>query len=71
MRSEKKAFKVVYELIADGVITDKEAFNLVEGIFEKEYYPVPVPTVMDNEENPTEKSTDNMGFMVKGFAPLK
>ena len=70
MRSERKAFKVVYELIMDGVVTEKEAFNLIEGIFEKEYYPVPVPTVID-QENPTEKSTDNMGFMVKGFAPLK
>lgn len=67
MSSEKKAFKVVYNLIVDRVITEKEAFNIIEGIFQKEYYPVPVPTPVDtlNQENPPEEVTKQIE--VKGF----
>ena len=70
MSSEKKAFKVVYNLIIDGAITEKEAFNLVEGIFEKEYYPVAVPTQMETitQENPPEEATKKIEEVtVRGF----
>ncbi len=56
MSTEKKAFKVVYGLIMDNLVTEKEAFNLIEGIFAKEYYPVPVPTAIDtNQDNQQEQ----------------
>lgn len=71
MDPRKKAFKTLYQLICEQKVTFKEAFDIADAVFETEYYPVPVPTVLGDEENPTEKSTDNMGFMVKGFAPLK
>lgn len=69
MRTELKAFKVVYGLIMDNLITEKEAFNLVEGIFEKEYYPVPVPTSPDNiTQNPQEETTKKIEEVtVRGF----
>lgn len=70
MRTELKAFKVVYGLIMDNLITEKEAFNLVEGIFEKEYYPVPVPTAVEsiNQENPPEDTTKKIEEVkVRGF----
>lgn len=51
MSTEKKAFKVVYGLIMDNLVTEKEAFNLIEGIFAKEYYPVPVPTPVDLDQD--------------------
>lgn len=70
MSTEKKAFKVVYNLIIDGAITEKEAFNLLEGIFEKEYYPVAVPTAVEsiNQENPPEDTTKKIEEVtVRGF----
>lgn len=73
MSPEKKAFKVVYGLIMDNLVTEKEAYNLIEGIFQKEYYPVAVPTPIEalNQENPPEQPTNNVDVKVQGFAPLK
>lgn len=57
MSTEKKAFKVVYGLIMDNLITEKEAFNLVEGIFEQKIFqvPFPVPQQEEKTENPQEE----------------
>ena len=70
MAPEKKAFKVVYGLIIDNLLTEKEAFNLIEGIFQKEYYPVPVPTAVEsiNQENPQEEAPKKIEEVkVRGF----
>lgn len=64
----KKSFKVVYNLIIDGAITEKEAFNLVEGIFEQKILQIPVPIPQESQENPEEEPVNNVE--VKGFAPL-
>ena len=67
MSTEKKAFKVVYSLIVDGLITEKEAYSLVEGIFEQKILqvPIPVPQPEEKTENPQEeppKQTEVKGF---------
>lgn len=70
MSPEKKAFKVVYNLIVENLITEKESFNLIEGIFSKEYYPVAVPTQMETitQENPPEDTSKKIEEVkVKGF----
>lgn len=69
MSSSKKAFKVVYNLIVEGVLTEKEAYNIIEGIFEKEYFPVPVPTSPDNiTQNQQEETTKKIEEVtVRGF----
>lgn len=69
MSSEKKAFKVVYGLILDNLITEKEAFNLVESIFEQKILQIPVPIPQDSPENPEEEAAKTIE--VQGFAPLK
>lgn len=68
MSTEKKAFKVVYGLILDNLITEKEAFSLVEGIFEQKILQIPVPIPQESPENPEEEPVNNVE--VKGFAPL-
>ena len=68
MSKEKKAFKVVYNLIIDNLITEKEAFSLVEGIFEQKILQIPVPIPQESPENPEEEPVNNVE--VKGFAPL-
>lgn len=67
MSTEKKAFKVVYNLIVDGLITEKEAYSLVEGIFAQTILqvPIPVPQAEEKTENPPEeppKHTEVAGF---------
>lgn len=68
MSAEKKAFKVVYNLIIDNLLTEKEAFNLVEGIFEQKILQIPVPIPQDSPENPSEDTAKTIE--VQGFAPL-
>ena len=53
MTTKKKAFKVIYNLIVDGVLAEKEAYNLIEGIFDREVMqiPVPVPTQVDLDQD--------------------
>ena len=59
----KKAFRHIYNLIYEGVLSEKEAYDLIVGVFEKEYYPVPVPTVV--QENPIEEPAKQVE--VRGF----
>lgn len=68
MSTEKKAFKVVYSLIMDNLITEKEAFSLVEGIFEQKILQIPVPIPQDSLENPEQETAKTVE--VQGFAPL-
>lgn len=65
MTTKKKSFKVVYSLIVDGVLSEKEAYNLIEGIFDREVMQIPVPVPTIEEENPVEeapKQTEVKGF---------
>lgn len=65
MRTTKKAFKIVYNLILDGLLAEKEAYTLVEGLFDKEVVQIPVPIPTIEEENPADeppKQTEVKGF---------
>lgn len=66
MSSEKKAFKVVYGLIKENLLAEKDAYSLIDGIFQKEYYPVAVPNPIDvtSQENQQEqvKQIEVAGF---------
>ena len=65
MTTKKKSFKVVYNLILDGVLSEKEAYNLIEGIFDREVMQIPVPIPTAETENPMEEPVNNVE--VKGF----
>lgn len=67
MDPRKKAFKTLYKLICEQKVTFKEAFDIADAVFEKEYYPVPVPTVLGDEENPTVADSKIEEIKVKGF----
>lgn len=60
MTNEKKTFRVVYTLIQQNKLTEKEAFTLVESIFNPkiEYVPVSLP-----EPEPTENPVEVQGFL--------
>lgn len=65
MSSEKKAFKVVYGLIMDNLITDKEAYSLCEAIFQQNILqvPIPVPQIEEQEDTPqTASQIEVAGF---------
>lgn len=68
MRTTKKAFKIVYTLILDGLLTEKEAYTLVEGLFDKEVVQIPVPIPTVEEENPADDTIKTVE--VQGFAPV-
>lgn len=70
MRTTKKAFKIVYDLISDGLLTEKEAYTLVEGLFEKEVVQIPVPIPTIEEENPADDTMKDIATtnQVIGFA---
>lgn len=67
MTTKKKSFKVVYNLIVDGVLAEKEAYNLIEGIFDREVMQIPVPVPTIEEENPQESGNNKEEITVKGF----
>ena len=56
MEQKKKAFKILYHLIANQQITHKEAYYLADAIFDVEYYPIAVPAVNEEAENPRDKT---------------
>lgn len=64
MTIERKAFKTVYRLVADGEITENEAYSLVEAIFavNMQYVPVPTP-VMDEQEPQIDSTVEVKGFL--------
>lgn len=67
MTTKKKSFKVVYNLILDGVLSEKEAYNLIEGIFDREVMQIPVPVPTIEEENTQESGDNKEEITVKGF----
>lgn len=70
MTSERKAFKVVFNLISEDVITEKEAFALMEGIFAQNIIQIPTPVpYIPETENSTEDTPKQIE--VTGFLPAK
>ena len=68
MSVERKAFRTIYRLIADGAITEKEAFDLATAVFfvEWQFVPAPVTVQPDGESTPTDTPA-NEQITVKGF----
>lgn len=68
--SNKKAWNVLHNLILDGVVTEKESWQLARAIFDKEVIqiPIPVPTPVIEEENPVDEAPkDKEEVTVRGF----
>lgn len=65
MEQKKKAFKILYHLIANQHITHKEAYYLADAIFDVEYYPIAVPAVNKEAENPPDNTPNTVE--VAGF----
>lgn len=66
MKTKKKAFNILYNLIANQQLTNKEAYDIADAIFEVEFYPVAVPNPIDvtAQENQQEqvKQIEVAGF---------
>lgn len=68
--SNKKAWSVLHNLILDGVVTEKESWQLARAIFEKEkeFIPTPFPVPAIEEENPVDEvPKDKEEVTVRGF----
>ena len=66
MTIERKAFRTVYRLIADGAITEKEAFDLATAVFAVEWQFIPAP-VNATGESAANDTPANEQITVKGF----
>jgi len=64
MASNKKAWAVIHSLIADGLLAEKESWDLVKALFDKEVIqiPVPIPTLESDNPEP-EPSKEVKGFI--------
>lgn len=68
MSVERKAFKTIYKLIADGAITEKAAYDLTAAVFDINFQFVPAPvTVQPDGESTTTDTPANEQITVKGF----
>lgn len=68
MKTERKAFKVVYGLIVDNLLTEKEAYDLCEGIFEQKILqvPIPIPEITEEKDTtPTVPQIEVTGFKMQ------
>lgn len=66
MATNKKAWTVIHSLIADGLLAEKESWDLVKALFdkEKEYVPTPFPIPTLESDNPEpEPSKEVKGFI--------
>lgn len=50
MTTEKKGFKVIYDLIQQKKITYREAYNLTEAVFAQTFVPTPFPVTDDTPQ---------------------
>lgn len=64
MASNKKAWTVIHSLIADGLLAEKESWDLVKALFDKEVIQiqVPIPTLESDNPEP-EPSKEVKGFI--------
>jgi len=63
MTIQKKAFRPIYRAIQDKQLTEKEAYDVLCGIFRVEYIPTPFPIV----ESSTADTPQTNEITVKGF----
>lgn len=74
MNIERKAWKNLHRLIQDGLLTDKESWELACGIFKIniEYYPQYIPSTdiqMPFDTSSIDEQPQINETTVKGFAP--
>lgn len=63
MTVERKSWKPLYRMIAEGQITEKEAYDIACGIFFQNIQYVPVPTPIVDDNNTTENTVEVKGFV--------
>lgn len=66
MNVQKKAFRPIYRAIADKQLTEREAYDILCGIFRIEYIPIDMtPPFTDDSSLIEEQQTNEI--TVKGF----
>ena len=66
MNIQKKAFRPVYRAIADKQLTEREAYDILCGIFRVEYIPVDMTPPFTDECSMTEQQQTSE-ITVRGF----
>lgn len=66
MNVQKKAFRPVYRAISEGQLTEREAYDILCGIFRIEYIPVDMTPPFTDDSSLIEQQQTNE-ITVKGF----
>ena len=66
MNIQKKAFRPIYRAIKDGQLTEREAYDILCGIFRIEYIPIDMTPQFVDDSSLVE-TPQNSEITVKGF----